>query len=142
MKKTVPDEANELRSSHAKTGRAAWLRGDLEAAEASFLAAWQAIPEPRLEYDQAGNMSRSLVMFYRDTKQFDKTYAWLKIMREAYGPQDPSVEFMAGIVNYEAGALDEAFKSFDALFKQYKKRPFEGEDPKYRDFYLQRRKTS
>jgi tetratricopeptide (TPR) repeat protein len=137
--KDLPPENKAAMSASAAKGRLAWKEGDLAAAEASFLDAWQAIPEPRAEYDYAQSLARGLVDFYRDTKQYEKASSWLPTVREVYGGgYNPSVEFLAARVAFEAGDTDEAFRIFDELYKQYKARPFEGYDSKYLKFYKQR----
>ena len=137
--KDLPPESEAAMSASAAKGRLAWKQGDLATAEASFLDAWRAIPEPRLEYDYAQSIASGFVDFYRDTKQYDKASSWLLTVREAYGPgYNPSVEFLAAKLAFEAGDADEAFRIFDALYKQYKARPFQGDDPKYLKFYKQR----
>src|SRR5690606_7327153 len=124
---------------HGGLGREALQAGDVKAAEAHFLAAWHCIPEPRLQHDCAGSMTVALTEFYRDNGPIEKAIPWLALAREAYGPEaNPHTEFLAATVYYEAGELDEAFALFDGLYKQYKRRPFEGEKPEYLSFYLDR----
>ncbi|HEY3705554.1 MAG TPA: hypothetical protein VGL22_10865 [Terracidiphilus sp.] len=116
-----------------KKGRAAWKNGDLPTAEQHFLAAWNALPEPSLEQEYAQILSRGITTFYRDTKQFEKAKKWIETTRQAYGPGDPSVEFLAGTVAFESGDLDEAYRLFHPLYLKYADRPFEGHT-KYLDF--------
>jgi tetratricopeptide (TPR) repeat protein len=124
---------------HGRKGREAWQRGELAEAESHFLAAWDVIPEPKVEHDYTQSLSRGLVTFYKDTGQFDKATKWLEVARRAYGPEpDLSVEFLAATVFYDAGDLDAAFAIFDHQYKKFGKRPFEGSDKKYLDFYKQR----
>lgn len=122
---------------HSRQGRAALQNGNYDRAEECFLAAWDVIPEPKLEHDYAQTLSRGLVGFYKQVKQYDKALAWVDVMRKAYGPdENVSVEFTAATVHFDAGALDDAFSIFDKQFKEYGKRPFQGEHKKYLDFYL------
>lgn len=120
-------------------GREAIKQGHTDQAEKCFLAAWDVIPEPKLEHDYAQTLSRGLVSYYKQVQQYDKALAWVDVMRKAYGPdENVSVEFTAATVYFDAGALDDAFSIFDKQFKEYGKRPFQGEDKKYLDFYLNR----
>ena len=140
MKKSVPHEIVANISAQGKAGREAWQRGDIQKAEDRFLDAWRLVPEPKIEYDYyAQSLSRGLVTFYRDTKQFEKAKEWLTVMRDAYGSgPDVSVEFLAATVYYDAGMLDDAFAIFDTAYKEFKQRPFQGEDRKYLQFYKER----
>jgi tetratricopeptide (TPR) repeat protein len=139
MKKPVPHEIVANISAQGKAGREAWQRGDIQKAEDMFLAAWRQLPEPKIEYDYAQSLSGGLVTFYRDTKQFEKAKEWLTVMRGAYGPgPDIYVEFLAATVYYDAGMLDDAFAIFDSAYKKFKQRPFQGEDKKYLQFYMER----
>ena len=114
-------------------------RGDIQKAEDRFLDAWRLLPEPKIEYDYAQSLSRGLVIFYRDTKQFEKAEEWLGVVRDAYGPgPDVDVEFLAATVYYDAGMLDDAFAIFDTAYKKFRQRLFQGEDRKYLQFYRER----
>jgi tetratricopeptide (TPR) repeat protein len=118
-------------------GRNAWKRGEIDEAETQFLKAWDVLPEPKEQYDLAPSLCRGFVIFYRDTKQFDKARHWLAEMRKAYGSgvgPDLTVGFLSGTVYFEAGDLDKAAEFFRPLFEQYGNRPFSGEDKKYLDF--------
>ncbi len=139
----TPEPIKENISAISGRGREAWLAGDLAAAEREFMTAWDLVPEPKTNYDYGQIMSRAIVMFYRDTKQFEKANRWLDVMREAYGPEpNASVEFIAATVDLESGHLDEAFERFDALHKQFGQRPFQGQKPDYLKFYKQRATAS
>ena len=113
-----------------------------EVSEPLRLKAWEMLPEPKLGWDYYSNIiPRNNMLFYRNTKQFDKALHWLDVTRESYGPgRNDSVEFYAATVWYEMGDHDKAFEEFDRQFKAFKKRPFEGHDKKYLDFYLSRQK--
>jgi hypothetical protein len=111
MKKPVAPEIIANISAQGKAGREAWQRGDTQNAEDRFLDAWRQLPEPKVEYDYAQSLSRGLVTFYRDTKQFEKAEEWLTVMRGAYGPgPNIDVEFLAATVYYDAGMLDDVLR--------------------------------
>jgi tetratricopeptide (TPR) repeat protein len=138
MKKPVAEDIVANIRAQSAAGREAWQQGDIQKAEDKFLDAWRLLPEPKTEYDYAQSLSRGLVTFYRETKQFEKARDWLVVMRDAYGPPNDSVEFLAATVYYDAGILDDAFAIFDTLYKKFKQRPFQGEDRKYLQFYKAR----
>ncbi len=139
MKQSVAPDIVSSMFEKGALGRQAWQRGAIAEAEKYFLEIWELLPDPKTEYDRAQSLSRGLVTFYRDTKQFEKANRWLGVMREAYGPgPNESAEFLAATVYFEAGDLDRAFRIFDAQFKQYKQRPFQGENKKYLEFYKRR----
>lgn len=140
MKKELNEAALEVLKQNSKAGREAWKGGDLVLAEKHFINAWDAIPEPKNEYDYAQSLAGGLVVFYRDTKQLDKAKKWLPIMRQTYSsPSNDYVEFMAATIHFEAGEFDLAFVIFDNQFKKFKNRPFEGEDKKYLEYYKKRK---
>ena len=135
--KPLPAEANAVIENEGALARAAWKRGDIKEAEVHYLRLWEAIPEPKLEYDMAGILARGIAVFYRDTSQFIEAKSWLRVVFEAYGQSNPLPRFLAGTVYFESGDLDQAFELFDSLYKEYGSRPFEGQK-KYLDFYQQR----
>ncbi len=136
MKKKLSGQQVSLIQSKSSEARQAWLKGNLGDAERLIMEAWKVLPLPPTDYDYAQILSRGIVTFFRDTKQFDKAIEWLDIIREAYsGGSNDSVNFLAGTVYFEAGDFDKAFSVFDALFKKFKQRPFQGEKPEYLAFY-------
>jgi len=130
-----------LLREYSKEGRAAWSSGDVERAEEKFLLAWSVIPEPKIDYDYAQSLSRGLVTFYRDVKEYNKAKSWTTVMAEMYGSaSDPSVQFLTATVYFDAGELNQAFELFQPLYASFGKRPFEGADKKYLDFVRRRAK--
>jgi hypothetical protein len=140
MAKPLPDKVVELIRQHGKAGREAVKAGDLPGAEKEFLAAWAALPEPKLEYDHAQSLARGITAFYRDSHRPNESAHWLAVTREAYGNPagDPSVDFLGATVAYEAGDTEQAFAAFDALYKRFRSRPFEGAPKHYLEFYKKR----
>lgn len=139
MNKPLPDEILASLKIHAACGREAIRAGDTARAERDFLAAWNCLPEPKVEYDYAQSLSRGLVAFYRDAGKIDQARQWYQVMRDAYGSlPDSSSDFIGGTIDYEAGEYDSAFRAFDALYKRFKTRPFEGHAKKYLEFYKKR----
>ncbi|HFK1940788.1 TPA: hypothetical protein ACGW30_001487 [Pseudomonas aeruginosa] len=127
----------------AVSGRKAWLAGDIELAERDFLASWDAIPEPKLEYDFSQSASYGIAVFYRSTGQTEKAKRWLSIVKNAYGSgvaAEEYVNFLEATIRFECGELDEAYKLFYPQYEAYGNRAFEGEDKKYLDFVKRRAK--
>ncbi len=117
--------------------------GALDEAERILLGTWALIPEPKLEHDYyPQSLSRTLVEFYRDTKQHDKAKQWLTTLGAAYDVEDladdPSCAMLAGTVYYEAGEHERAFLYFRKLYTDFKRRPFKSSDPRYLEFTLDR----
>lgn len=139
VKKPLPEGILQRLSDHAARGRKAAAEGDSALAETEFLAAWACLPEPRTEFDYAQSLSSGLVEFFRDRGMLDKARAWYAVTREAYGDAaNPTIAFLGATVDFESGDLDGAFKAFDALYRRYKSRPFDGESKKYLEFYKKR----
>ena len=139
MRTPLPTSVLPKIEEEGKAGRDAWEAGDLAAAEQHFISAWNALPEPRLDFDYAQVLSSGIATFYRDTHQFDKARQWIGIMRQAYGPEpNPYPEFLAGTIAYESGDVDEAFRLFYPLYEKYGARPFEERDQKYLNFVRRR----
>ncbi|HCK5608136.1 hypothetical protein [Pseudomonas aeruginosa] len=141
MKKPLTEQQLSVLKEHSKEGRTHWHSGNVALAEEKFLLAWSTIPEPKREYDYAQSLSRGLVTFYRDVKNHEKAKAWIPVMEEMYGSKsDPSVQFLAATVHFEAEELELAYALFKGLYDSFGKRPFEGEDEKYLEFVKQRAK--
>jgi tetratricopeptide (TPR) repeat protein len=141
MKIALSEKNIALLYDYGKKGRDALQSGDTIKAEEYFLAAWNSLPEPKTEHDYSQSLSRGLVSFYQDTRQFEKAFEWLNTMKSAYNNEpNPSIDFIEATVNYDAGKLNEAFTAFDSLHKKYKARPFQGSDPKYLKFFLENKK--
>lgn len=140
MPLTLPDDARQRLREHAKLARAAVAAGDRATAESEFLAAWKCIPEPYAQYSESQMASRAMVEFYRDGGQPEQARHWLGIARELYAGATSivAIDFLGATVEFDAGNRDAAFAAFDALYKRFKTRPFEGQPKKYLDFYRQR----
>ena len=115
---------------------------DSERSERLRLQAWEMLPEPKLGWEYYSDiMPRNNLIFYRNTKQFEKAQHWLEVTRESYGPaRNESVEFYAATLWYEMGDHDKAFEEFDRQYNAFRKRPFEAHDRKYLEFYLSKKK--
>lgn len=140
-RRELPDklrvQIDELLRQAGEANRA----GDFSRSEEFRMSAWRTLPEPKLGWDFYANIiPRNNLLFYRDTKQFEKAMHWLEITRESYGPErDDMVEFLAATLWLEMGEFDKAFEEFDRQYKGSRTRPFQGKDKKYLDFYLSRK---
>lgn len=116
---------------------------DFSQAESLILDIWDQLPDPKLTWDFYANIiPRKLTDLYIQMAQFDKAYQWLDVTRESYGPEpDVSIEFLAGRVHFHFDQLDQAFDRFKWCYDQFKKRPFQEEDPEYWSFFEGRLKN-
>lgn len=141
MKKPLTPNIEEKIQTLGIEGRKSWSKGNIEDAENIFLRCWAEIPEPKFEYDYSQILSGGLVRFYRDSRQLEKASHWIDVMKKAYNSNtDIDIEFMEATVYYEAKELDKAYEIFATQYKNFGKRPFEGEDKKYLTFTLNRNK--
>ena len=146
MRRELPKDIVAAFRSKTEAAFEARDKGDLETAEALLLEAWELIPEPVYEYNLYPQVySRKIVEFYRDSNQPAKAEEWLSRVRAAYAPLSKasvaSIAFLEATVWHDAGKLDEAFAQFMNLYKQYKLRPFQGYDSRWKDFFLKRLKS-
>lgn len=141
MVKPLTDQQLSSLQKYANEGRVAWKSGDIEKAESKFLNAWTCIPEPKIDYDYAQSLARGLVVFYRDTRKYESAKSWIEVMTLLYGSSsDPSVQFLAATVHFDAEEFDQAYELFRQLYASFEKRPFDGEDKKYLEFVKRRSK--
>lgn len=140
MKNVLGEEVIKEIEQQAAVGRAEWMAGNLASAEECFLAAWAMIPTPPTDYDYSQILGRGMVTFYKTTKQFPKAIAWIEVLENAYDGSNPSTDFLAATIHYDAGDLEKAFAIFERLYNAYKKRPFSGAPPEYLRFYLEEAK--
>lgn len=141
MAEKLPDDVEKQLIEYGTRGREAVARGDLTAAEREFLNGWNVIPEPKAGWDRTPSLTRAMVLFYRNSKQFSEADKWLTLARKYYDQSSAgvtTVDFLEASVRYEEGKFDEAFVLFDKLYQQYKERPFQGEKAEYLKFYKER----
>ncbi len=125
-----------------KKARDAKSQEDFEAAEKLYLEAWDALPEPKVNYDHADSISVVIAEFYREVGEVEKALRWFQTVKNIYGCSDAPeafTGFLLGTILYKGGRFDQAFVEFDRLFKKYSERPFQGEDKEYLEFYLNER---
>lgn len=120
--------------------QSAWDAGRLDEAEGALVAAWDSIADPAAN-DWSQTLADTLVYFFVQTGQFDKGFAWMPRLRAAYRTDTAPnvyVDMVEAGLYYESGDLDRAFAGFDAIYRQYGKRPFAEDGEKYLTFYLGR----
>ena len=142
----APKIASEF-DAKAQAAYEARENGDTALAEMLLLEAWDLLPEPVFDHDFYPQVySRAIVEFYRDSSQFEKAEHWLDIVRQAYEPatkaSDTSIAFLEATVWHDGGKMDEAFQQFHQLYKQYKLRPFQDKEPRWKAFFLERLEAS
>lgn len=111
--------------------------GDSVRAEESLLQAWEALPPPRDEWDFGQLVIQQAIGFYLKTNRPAEAQQWLDPLASSFGSKDDgTVAMISGTVYYEVGDFHAAFERFDFLHEQFGKRPFQGRDKKYLNFYL------
>lgn len=116
--------------------------GNDSAAEQALLQAWGALPVPQHEWDFGQLVIQQIIGFYLKTERPHDAQQWLEPLALSFGSaNDGTVAMIAGVVQYEAGNLDVAYERFGFLFESFGKRPFQGRDRKYMDFYLAENKS-
>lgn len=128
----LDDRLTEMENAAA----AAWKAGDHAEAERVLREAWDlAIREN--DSDWQPRVASGGVTIAQSGGQWDTARDWLAKLRPYYdepGKPDASMEFLEATLDYDSGEFERAQSRFSALIKQYGKRPFAGEDPKYLKF--------
>jgi tetratricopeptide (TPR) repeat protein len=119
------------------------MAGHFLAAESLMLTAWRSIPPDYDDNYWPQSLSKTFIEFYRDNGKFEEALKWVEETRRQYDADnsiDSSdyIDFVKATVLFESGDKDGAFDIFSYLYGKSKKRPFEGEDPKYLEFYRSR----
>ena len=136
----LPDDQQTRYFALCSRGWALWRDERNPAdAEAHFLRAWAIIPDPKMDYDETSSFLTGMVDFLKETRQLDKAFAWLPLLAECYGIDNPHSQFKTAEIHFLAGQFDAAFALFDQLYKAWGRRPFAGENPDCLAFYKERR---
>lgn len=116
-------------------------QGNLVAAEQALQSAWIALPSPQYEWDFGQLVIQQTINFYVKANRPTEALRWIDPLALSFGSADDgTVAMIAGTVYFEAGKFDAAYERFEFLFAQFGKRPFQGRDKKYLDFYLVEKK--
>ena len=140
MKKTLPTEISAKVDLLLKDARVRNGGGDVAGAAASALAAWELLPEPRLDWDFYPQIiTRGLIGFYAALKDRDKARKWIELMAKAYDDpdhEDHLVLMVEGEAHHQLGDRDRAAYVFARILEIYGEGGFEGDQKQYLDLYL------
>ncbi|MEQ1636225.1 MAG: hypothetical protein ABL903_06000 [Methylococcales bacterium] len=130
----VKSKIDNLREKIGKYGKS----GDWVNAEKLYFEAWALIPGHKHLWSDSQWLLLEIFELYEMMGELGKFSRFLTEMEKAYpeGKDDGTVAVISGMVYFENGQLDSAYERFDYLFKSFKKRPFQGREKKYLDFYL------
>jgi tetratricopeptide (TPR) repeat protein len=114
--------------------------GDSDGALARWHEAWDLLPEPKLKWDYyAQTITRDLANLCLETGRLREAARWVERLDDACSPHTQAsrlaVDFVKAKLHYRAGERDLAWTYFDAAHKAGGRRPFQGEQPEYYDFY-------
>ena len=145
-RKKIPDSIKvHVESLHKEVG-ASFKEGNFKNALEGIEEIWRLLPAPQFNWDYYPEaISRAAIKVCLGLRDFSKARHWLENLRSAYEDtqkEDPSCRFIEAEICFAEGQLDEAYLLFDGLYRDYKKRPFEGSDPKYLEFYLEKKKST
>lgn len=136
----LPEELDKNVQAARKLAFETARSGQDELAQKRYVEAWNMLPEPRHQWDSSRIMALDAVKFHLQARRFDQALAWLEEAdKAAEGNQNSSNLLWLGKIRFEQGRLDEAHRVFAELVKTWRERPFQGEDPKYLDFYKSRK---
>ncbi len=100
--------------------------------------AWLQFPEPRTNWNQAFNFSKMIYKHCMNNSNFFTAKIWLNRMIENNNNlhlSDDDVWFETAKYQYEVGDYKESYDKFKLVVEDAGFRYFEGEDPKYLNFY-------
>ncbi|CAM4413474.1 hypothetical protein [Zobellia nedashkovskayae] len=105
--------------------------------------AWNLFPDPKESWNQAFNFSKMILKTFLEDNKLEKAEIWynrMRLIEENLGLWPEEYEFYSGVIYFEKEEFEKAQKHFNNMFQLDKGRSFEGEDPKYKDFYLNPKK--
>jgi hypothetical protein len=133
-------EASERTQEARNRAMVAERAGDLTAAEAGYLDAWQLLPEPRHIWESSEITALDLVALYFKRAQYDLAQQWLETADlSGDGTANPTVVLWLGKLRFQLGDKDAAYHAFDALYRAWGERPFDWHSGEYLKFYLDER---
>ena len=113
-----------------------------------LMKAWDLIPKPATQFvtptsgkhPQPAQTLPEISGRFKELKDYSKALEWINIALEARKTvPDGSTFLWAGIIYYELGDMENAYKYFDLAYKELRYTPFSMEDKKYWQFYKQRK---
>jgi hypothetical protein len=103
----------------------------------NYYKAFDLILEPKNQYGESFNITKYLLDDYITIKDKDKAYEKIKDLEKYYSLRYDAgeLELIKGKTFFEFEDYNKALQYFDIAFKKSKGREFQGEDPKYLNFY-------
>jgi hypothetical protein len=100
-------------------------------------SAWEKLPDPKFEWDVSKSFAHSLAKFYRNVGDFASA---TKLMTQLFNSgtvkdHQDGPRFVFATIFFEKGDVESAMKWFAEANKISKGRCFQGEDPKYLEFF-------
>lgn len=137
------DSTLRINTLQCLSGMGSHLRsGAVADAEALLIQAWDGLPVPQHEWDMGQLVILHAISFYLKTGRPEEAKKWLHPLAISFGSADDgTVAMITGTVHYEAHDFDAAFERFNHIYVEFGKRPFQGRDKKYLEFYLSKAKS-
>ena len=103
--------------------------------------AWELLPKPATQFvEPTSAIACGISGSYKKLGDYPKALEWMLIALEARKDEPAAGVFIwTGIVYYELGDMENAYKYFDLTYKELRYTPFSMEDKKYWQFYKQRK---
>lgn len=130
---SIRDEIDALLKQAKQEILSADKAGGIKTAE----AAWSKVPEPKFDWDVSKSFAHSLAKFYRNTGDFANAMKLMKELFDSGAVKDhqDGPRFILATIYYEKGDVDLAAKWFEEANRISKGRCFQGEDPRYLEFF-------
>jgi tetratricopeptide (TPR) repeat protein len=108
----------------------------------TYLAAWQALPDPKASWDMLSDwIAGSLYTSYFQLEDYQSAKEWAKTAEASERSAISTSQLIdLGTACYELGEKEEAASWFGKAYELGEKRAFQSYDPKYLKFYLGTRK--
>ena len=103
--------------------------------------AWELLPKPATQFvEPTSAIACGISGNYKKLGDYPKALEWILIALEARKAVPDGGPFLwAGIIYYELGDMENAYKYFDLTYNELRYTPFSMEDKKYWQFYKQRK---
>ena len=104
----------------------------------NLFEAWELYPEPKKNWNEAYSLAKEIYQAYLLDEKYDEAKEWLNRMIENNNNlhlEDEDVWFETAKYQFEVGDYKESYDKLKLVVEDAGFRYFEGEDPKYLDFY-------
>lgn len=136
LEKSIQDKIDELSNRSYELYEAGEKKSSYDLME----EAWNLYPHPPENWNESYNTARYALDDLIEDNEVERALIWhdrMKKIQKNLGNWGGSYEFYTGKMLFAKGEFQSAKEYFDMCVKEGKGfRYFEGEDPKYRDFYL------